>query len=146
MDSFLKDCKPIMALAVQAAGTGQLNTSIIDTGGTGGGYDRVAFIVQLGAVTDASLINVAIQDSADNAATNMTNIGTAANLNAATSSNTNILVEVMNPQKRYVRCIINRATQNAAVSSVLCLLGGAKNKPVTADATLAASSSVVATG
>lgn len=142
MDSFLKDFKTIMASAAVAAGTGQANSSIVDAAG----YDRVAFVIHLGVVTDASLINVAIQDSADNAATNMTNVGATANLNAATSSNTNILVEAMNVQKRYVRCIVNRATQNAAISSITCLLGGTKSKPVTADTTIAASNSAVATG
>lgn len=142
MESFLKDFKTIMASAATAAGTGQINSSIIDTAG----YDRVAFIVHLGVVTDASLINVAIQDAADNATTNMTNIGVTANLNASTSSNTNILVSAMGQQKRYVRVIVNRATQNAAVSTITCLLGGTKSKPVSADTTIAASAEAVATG
>jgi len=142
MESFLKDFKTIAAAAATAAGTGQVNSSIIDATG----YDRVAFIVHLGVVTDASLINVAIQDSADNANTNMTNVGVTANLNAATSSNTAILVEALGAQKRYVRCIVNRATQNAAISAITCLLGGTKGKPVTADTSISASNSAVATG
>jgi hypothetical protein len=48
------------------------------------------------------------------------------------------VVSVVRPGKRYQKCIVNRATQNAVVDGIIAILGQPKAAPVTQGSTIIA--------
>lgn len=110
-----------------AAGTTDITTDTVDTAG----YDGVAWIVTLGAITANAVTSLKLQQDSDSA------MGTAADLEATAITIADdddgqlVLTEVMRPQERYVRMIIDRGTQNAVVENVTAILYKAAEQPIT---------------
>lgn len=122
------------------AGTTEVDSSILDMAG----YDGVMFIVDLGTVTDASVMTLTVQQNTANSTSGMTAItGAAATFTASTSSNKAMLVDVYRPLDRYVRAAFTRTTQNAVVNTIIAIQYKAKFQPTTLDASVIASATVV---
>lgn len=142
MNNFIGDVKIVPAGGNAAAGTTLVNSSIVDCAG----YDGVMFQINLGVVTSGSVLTAQVQDSADNAVTNMANVGSNASVtDAGSSSNGAICVSVLNMQKRYAQVGLTRGTQNAAVNGICAYLFRSRAKPVTQPATVVASAESNAT-
>ena len=117
-----------------AAGIGTNTTSSVNQSG----FDGVAFVVFLGAVTIGSVITVQLQEAPDNAT--WTNAGTALSYTAGAALTTGLLaVEVQRPQNQYVRAVVTTATANAAINSVTAVQYLAKVDPTAAGGLLASS-------
>ncbi len=140
--NFLKDVKIVRIKGPVTAGTTDTQTSstiAMD------GFDSVCVVAELGAVVDAAVATLRVQDGALSNGSDAANIsGASAALTASTSSNTQIAVDVQKPQAEYITATLQRATQNVTINCITAYLYNAKNKPVTQPSTVAASTTVYA--
>jgi hypothetical protein len=138
--NLLKDAKIIKVSNGATAGTSEVDGSAVDMSG----FNSVCYIVDLGTVTDGSVLTLQIQDGPTSSpTTNMT--GASATFTASGSSNTTMIVDVQKVQQRYNRAKFTRTTDNAVVNTILAILYNANSKPVTLDASVLASTEVEAT-
>jgi hypothetical protein len=135
--NFLKEVKVVRIKNTVAAGTTDTQTSntiAMD------GFDSVCVVAELGAVVDAAVATLVLQDGAQSNGADATNIsGASAALTALGSSNTQIIVDTVRPQKEYITAILTRAIQNITIACITAYLYNAKSKPVTQPATVSAS-------
>lgn len=92
------------------------------------GYDRVAFDINIGTAVSGATFDAWIVESNESNLGNATNMLKAANSSAqiaitqatasANMNNTTRTLECYNPQKRYVGCRIQTATQNITLVSI----------------------------
>jgi hypothetical protein len=110
-----------------AAGTTAINGSIIDTKGAQG----VLFLTRFGAITAGAATSIKLQhgdaanlsDAADVAGSNQTV--------ADTDDGKLFVTDYRKPQKRYVRLVVSRATQNAVVATSEALAYNLTSNPPT---------------
>lgn len=137
---FSKNFNIVKVANAAGAGTTEVDTSILDMSG----YDGVIFIVDLGTVTDASVMTLTVQQNDANSSSGMATItGASATKTASTSSNKIMFVDVYRPLKRYVWATFTRTTQNAVVDTIIAIQYKAKFMPITLDASILASATVV---
>jgi hypothetical protein len=143
MFNLLKDCLIVKASNGAAAGTSEVDSSIIDLGSVGGvgGFDAITWIVDLGTVTSTCVLTAQAQQNSLNQTSGMANVGTAATITDAggATSNKLLVTEVIVPSKRYHRLALTRTTANAVVNTIIAILHRSKDRPVTPDASVAAS-------
>lgn len=120
-----------------AAGTTDVECTAIDMQG----FESVVFGIMVGAITANAVTGAHVQQSSDNGVADAFSdlAGTAVSI-ADDDDNGMVLVEVVKPQKRYVKLIIDRATQNAVVDGAFALQYNGRKEPVTQPV------SIVATG
>lgn len=116
-----------------AAGTSAINGSAIDMQD----FETVVFECLMGTLTAGQVTSLKAQGSTDNGGSDpYADIAGMVTSNALDAdSNKLLLLEVNRPQKRYIRCVVNRATQNAVIDGVVAIQFGPKKAPVTQDAT-----------
>jgi hypothetical protein len=84
------------------------------------GYDRVRFMIQVGAMVSGATLDAWVQESAESNLGNGTNISGAAVVQIANTSNNNVFViDVYRPAKRYVGVVANAGTANVTLASIL---------------------------
>ena len=117
---------PAITVTAGAAGTTDIEGSIIDTAG----FEGVAFIAQLGAIVSGAVTSLKVK------------VGDAANLSDAadvdgltltvadTDDDDIKVLDYRRPSGRYVRLVCDRGTQNAAISAIAALYGS-RDQPVT---------------
>lgn len=111
----------------EAAATTDINSSSVDMAG----YQSVTFYVQFGAIVSGAATSVHAEQSADDSSfadLEGTNIAVA-----DTDDNKIAILEIDSPSDRYVRCVVDRGTQNATVDSILAVQTKANIEPVTHD-------------
>lgn len=119
-----------------AAGTTTQNGSSVDMTNA----ESVTFVAALGAITAGALTSLKAQQSSDDgSADDFTDLAGTAVVIADDQDNKIAILTIVRPQKRYVRPVIVRGTQNAVIDSVLSIKGSLKREPSTHD-----SSSVMA--
>lgn len=122
----IKITRAILPSEGVAAAT-DLNGAILDMAG----YDGVMAVVTFGAITAGAATSIKMQQ--DTAAA----MGSAADLEgtkqtvADTDDDKTFYIDLVNPAERYVRLVVNRATQNAVVSSALYIQYRARSLPTT---------------
>ena len=94
------------------------------------GFETVLFLVNAGAITSGGVQSInAAQSDDDGSADDYTDLlGTKVTV-ADDDDNQLFWVEVVNPQKRYVRLEIARATQDSAFGPIYAFQAGANLKP-----------------
>lgn len=100
------------------------------------GYDGCLFLVAFGAITASGVQSVKVQQSDDDGVSDAYSDleGTSVSV-ADDDDNQLVWVDVARPQKRYLKVIVSRATQNSAIDGILALQYGSKVEPVTHDST-----------
>lgn len=143
IESLLKACVITKSSVAVAAGVDDItNGTIIDLGSTSeGGFDSVCFIAALGEVTPGSVVTLKAfcgDDAAlgDGAYKTVTATVTAS---ANDTDNNLVILDVVQPGKRYVRGDLVIDTQNAVVDSIIAIRYNAKTLPTTQTAAVAAS-------
>lgn len=126
----------------QAAGFGDIITSdAVDMLG----YESALFVVTLGAVTSTGTATAKIQQSSDNASSDayadLEDSGLASVGDASTEKK--LLIEVLNPKERYLKCLVARATANVEIDSIDVWLFGPKADPVVQGSTVDGTNQVV---
>lgn len=128
------DTKVVRHSNAVAAGTTDIEpTNGIDTAN----FDGVMFIVAFGTITAGAVTVVKAQQSTavDGTGDAFADITGSAISVADDDDNQVVLLDIQNPTNRYVRCVVDRGTQNAVVDGIVAVLYGGANKPTTHDAT-----------
>lgn len=110
------------------AGTDDINGATLDMQG----YEGVLVVVTFGAITAGAATSIKMQQDTDSA------MGTAADLEGtvqtvADSDDGDIFyIDLYKPKERYVRLVVDRATQNAVVASAEYIQYGQRESPTPA--------------
>jgi hypothetical protein len=126
--------KVTRVVTAQAAGTSAVNGTVLDMQG----FDGVVFVASFGALTATQVTSLKAQDGAT------ANLSDAADLAgsltgplADADGNRSLVLEICKPAKRYIRPVINRATANAVIDSVVAIQYASSKSPTTNDTTVA---------
>ena len=133
--SILKEAAFDRIKVSQAAGTTDVITSdAVDMAG----YEGCLFVVTLGTLTSTGTVTCKLQQSSDNAvADGYSDIEGSSKANSGDTATTKqILIEIINPQKRYLKLLATRATANCGIDSITAIKFGAKKLPITDDASV----------
>ncbi len=115
-----------------AAGTSDINSSSVDMLG----YDGVMFIVAFGTITAGAVTSIHAEQSLDDSSfADLVGTGVAV---ADDDDNQLAYLDIKKPRERYVRCVVDRGTQNAVVDGIFALLYDPTEMPVTHDASTVA--------
>lgn len=102
------------------------------------GFDKCTFIVGFGAIVAGAATSVEVHQSDDDGATDDYSALAGSNVTVADDDDDSLVfVEIEKPRKRFLKCIVNRATQNSAVDLILAVLTGSRKVPVTQHSTVA---------
>lgn len=110
-----------------AAGIAEIDGNWLDMQG----FDTVAYLAEFNAIVAGAAVTFKVQESNDMGVTDP-----AADIPGATIALTSaasgkiVGLEVWRPQKRYVRPVVLRTVQNAALDSIAALQSQAKKLPV----------------
>lgn len=141
MKSLLKNTKQIRVSNAVAAGTSAINSTGVPTADAEG----VKFDVHFGAIVSGAVTSVKLQQSSDDGSTDdYTDIAGSSCTVADDQDNKILTIELYNPQKNYVRAVVTRGTQNATVDSIVATLFKLRKAPPTQDASIIATSKVLA--
>lgn len=129
MKSFVKEAKVSSAITPTAgvAGTSDISGTTLDMAG----FDSVACVIRLGAITASAVTTVKWQQDTDSgmgAAADLT--GTSMTI-ADTDDDSIVITEVIKPLERYVRVYVDRATANAVIASAEYIQFNSRTTPVT---------------
>jgi len=103
-----------------AAGSTDSNGDVIDVSGC----SSVCFAVLFGTITGSAVTGVKVQAGSAANGSDMADVTNSAISVADTNSGKTILsTEIFSPTKRYYRCVVTRATQNAVINGIVALLG-----------------------
>lgn len=129
MKSFVKEAKVSSAITPTAGAAAQ--TDISGTTLDMAGFDSVACIIRLGAITSGAVTTVKWQqDTASGMGTAADLAGTSMTI-ADDADGTIVVTEVIKPMERYVRVYVDRATQDAVIASAEYIQFNARTIPVT---------------
>lgn len=128
-----KDCKITRVSNAVAAGQATTNCTAVDMVG----FDSVTFVALIGAIVSTGTVTVKAQQSSDNGSTDAFSDleGTALAYTDADDNKVAVL-EIRQPQKRYVRAVITTATANGTIDGVLAMQTHALAEPVTQSTTV----------
>jgi len=101
-------------------------------------FESVLFIAEFGAIVAGGVTSIEAHQSAASGSGFTALLGTLVSITDA-QDNKVLALEVVKPRERYVKCVVNRATQNATLEGITAILTGPKKLPTTQDATVAAS-------
>lgn len=115
-----------------AAGTTPINGTVLDMQG----FESVVFVCALGALTATQVTSLKAQGGNAANGSDMADLVGAVTANAADADSNKLLVlEVVRPDPtlRFIRCVVNRGTANAAVDSVVATQYADKRVPESDD-------------
>ena len=141
--SIQENCEVIRILESEAAGnTDTLTSDAVNMSG----FESALFIFTLGAVTAGGLANCYLQQSSDDASADAYADleGSAVSSTGNTATKKIITIEIINPQERYLKALIDRTIADVVVESINVIKFGAKAMPITQDSTVDATNQVVA--
>jgi hypothetical protein len=119
-----------------AAGQTTVTSSAVDMLG----FDAVTAVYAFGSITTGAATSVKAQQSSDDGSADAYSDIEGSSITVLDSyDNKLVLIEINNPQKRYVKFLVSRATQDSVVDGIFAIQTGAKLEPVTQPATVATS-------
>lgn len=133
MRNITQDCKLIRHSNAVAAGATAITPSAgIDTAG----FDAVTFIAMFGAIVTSAVTSVKVQQSDDDGVSDGYSDLEGSSVSVADDDDNQIVaVEIIRPQKRYLKMIVSRATANATLDGIVAILHSGNVSPTTHDAT-----------
>ncbi len=117
--------------AAGVAGTADINGSIIDMAG----FDSVMAIVRMGVITANAVTSIKWQQDTDAAGGTMADLEGTAMTIADDDDDQIFVTELVKPQERYVRLVVDRGTANAVVASAEYIRYSARKAPVVQNVT-----------
>ena len=133
-----KDIKITVVEAAATAATTELVSDVLDMQGWSG----VMFIALTGDVTDTSVLTLTVKGNSANSTSSPTPVTQGAATFTAGASNADskvLMVDIYEPQLRYVFASLTRTTANAVVGGVIAIQYQPNSKPTSQDATVIAS-------
>lgn len=127
--SLLKDCAIDYVEAAAAAGQTALTGDVLDMQG----WENVCFIAITGDVTATSVLTLSAYAHTANAASGAAITDASATYTAAASDADSklMIVDVRQPQKRYVYPYLTRTTADAVISGIIAIRYNGEKLPVT---------------
>lgn len=127
--NLLQNVKVDQVLGYYAAGTTKRTSDIIDMAN----YEGVMFIAELGTVLENGTIDVFVEQNDANATSGMARLATttAYTVTAADAliAKNSIIVDVFQPQERYLQCNITPAVANAVILGITAIRYNGRVKP-----------------
>lgn len=124
------DMKHVLANTGAAAGTSTADSDVVDMA-QDDGYNGVHAIAIMGAIVDASEVTLKIMGSDADDGSDPVELAAGTAVVGDSSSDRLILLDLLRPSKQYVFARVERATQNATVSSIVLQLYNPRECPVT---------------
>lgn len=119
----------------QAAATTDVNSSTIDMAN----WEGVVFIAAVGALTATQVTQIKAQQGQLADASDMADLaGSNTGPFADADGNKMLVLDLYQPQERYVRCVVDRGTANAVVDGVIAIQYGSRKAPTTHDTSVKA--------
>jgi hypothetical protein len=115
------------------AGATALNGAAIDMQG----FEAVLMVVTFGAITTGAATAIKAERGADSTLSEPAAIAGSGQTVADTADGKTFYIDIQRPGARYVRLVVDRATQNAVVASAIYIQYDARNHPVTHGANIA---------
>lgn len=127
--NFLNDVKIQRVMNGVVAGTSDQTSSAVDTQG----FTGCCFVASFGALTASQVTQIKVQQSDDDGASDAYSDleGSLVGPLADADGNKQLVVDIVRPQKRYLKLVVDRGTANAVIDGVVAYLYGAKSLPVT---------------
>ncbi len=118
------------------AGTTTITSDAVDMAG----FEGAMFVFSVGAITSGAALSWKAQQSSDDAATDAYSdlLGTNQAI-ADTASDKVSILEIYKPEKRYLKVVVTRATQNAVIDGIVVYKSEPKFANVTNGATVVGS-------
>lgn len=116
-----------VASANRGAGTTDVNGVVMDMAG----YEGIRALIEWGAITAGAVTSVKWQQGDQSNGSDMADVPNSSQTIAANYDDKVTLSALEKPVKRYVRCVIDRGTQNAALRSALYERHTPRVKPTT---------------
>jgi hypothetical protein len=127
--NLLQNVKVDQVLGYYAAGQTKRTSDIIDMAN----YEGVMFIVELGTLLENGTLDAFVEQNPTNATSGMARLATTTvyTVTAADAlvAKTAIVVDVFQPQERYLQCNITPATQNAVILGITAIRYSGRVKP-----------------
>ena len=96
------------------------------------GAESCLFVVLWGVITGTGVQSIKVQQSSDNGVGDGFSDLTGSSVSVSdTSDGKMTFVEVVNPEKRYLKCLVLRGTANSVVDGILAFVQGSSRLPVT---------------
>ena len=129
MASFLEANKIVLHHPAEAAATGTITPA---SGVDLAGFKECTFGVLVGDIGSGGVPTVTIQQSEDDGDSDAYSDVEGSLVTLADDDDDSVVkVSVKNPQKRYLKCLVGRATANIAVGGIVAVLSGAGKLVVT---------------
>lgn len=94
------------------------------------GFEGCLFIVPFGAITATGVQSIEVHGS-NTSGSGFTALEGTNVVVADDDDNKYAMVEVIRPQHRYLKCVVNRATANSAIDGIVAVKHGAAKQPTT---------------
>lgn len=122
-----KDVKITQAITptAGAAGTSDINGATLDMSG----FEGVLMIVTFGAITAGAVTSIKAQQGSAADMSDAADLAGTAQAIADTDDDKVFYIDLYRPEKRYVRLVVDRGTQNAVVASAEYIQYGARSEP-----------------
>lgn len=134
MNVQLSKCTKLTRLNVNAAAASTDITPTYDVDMQN--FEGCMFVVEMGTITSGAVTSIKIQQSSDDGDTDAYSDLEGTSVTVADDDDDLIFwIDIYKPQKRYLRLIVDRGTQNAEVDSILAIQYGPRVQPTTHDAT-----------
>ena len=104
------------------------------------GFEAVQFIVTFGTITATAVTSCKLATSSDDSSFNDL-AGTAITV-ADSDDNQAVVLDLIRPQERYIRCTVDRGTANAVIDGIVAVQYLAHREPVTHDTSTVVGSEV----
>ncbi len=120
-----------------AAGQTTITSDAVDMQG----FEVCTFLIPFGAITTGGVQSIKIQQSSDDGSSDGYSDLEGSSVTVADDQDNKVcIVEVIKPLKRYLKCIISRATQNSVVDAIIAIKTNPRDVPVTQGSTVMAAS------
>jgi hypothetical protein len=133
MQNLGKNVEIQVAASASAAGTSAVTSAAIDLQG----YEGVMVLVKFGAIVSGAVTSIKLQQSSDDGGSDAySDLEGTSQTVADDDDNLVFAIDCYQPSKRYIKCVVTKATQNSTVESILAIKYGPREKPVTQGATV----------
>lgn len=138
--NFSKEVKIVRHSNAVAAGASDITPSAgVDTQG----FRGCIFLVPFGTITSGAATSIELHQSDDDGVADAFSALAGSSVTVADDDDNELkYFEIHNPQKRYLKLIVKRATQNSVVDGIIAFLFNPYIVPVTQPATVAGELSV----
>lgn len=106
-----------LAEAATVAGTADIESAVYDMAG----FEGIVFMTTFGTITSGAVTSIKAQQGTDATVTDAADLLGSAITVADDDDGQTFMIDIYRPRERYVRCVVDRGTQNAVVGEIYAL-------------------------